>query len=28
VLAALGRRQAEDCFAKAQRFGRMHVPRT
>ena len=28
VLAALGRRQAEDCFTKALRFGRMHVPRT
>jgi hypothetical protein len=28
VLAALGRRRAEDCFTKAQRFGRMHVPRT
>jgi predicted nucleic acid-binding protein len=28
VLAALGRPQAEDCFARARRFGRMHVPRT
>jgi predicted nucleic acid-binding protein len=26
VLAALGRQHAEDCFAKARRFGRMHVP--
>ena len=27
VLAAVGRQQAEDYFARAQRFGRMHVPR-
>ena len=26
VLVALGHRQAEGCFAKARRFGRMHVP--
>jgi len=28
VVIALGRHQADDCFAKARRFGRMHVPRT
>jgi predicted nucleic acid-binding protein len=28
VVTALGRRRADDCFAKAQRFGRMHVPRS
>jgi hypothetical protein len=27
VFAALGRRRVEDCFDKAKRFGRMHVPR-
>lgn len=27
VVAALGRHQADECFAKARRFGRMHVPR-
>jgi predicted nucleic acid-binding protein len=27
VLAALGNRRVEDCFYKAKRFGRMHVPR-
>jgi predicted nucleic acid-binding protein len=27
VTSALGRRRANNCFAKAQRFGRMHVPR-
>jgi predicted nucleic acid-binding protein len=27
VVVALGRQRANDCFAKAQRFGRMHVPR-
>jgi hypothetical protein len=27
VISALGRAEAEDCFAKAVRFGRMHVPR-
>ena len=27
VVAAIGRPLAEECFAKAQRFGRMHVPR-
>jgi predicted nucleic acid-binding protein len=27
VLAELGRQRADDCFAKARRFGRMHVPR-
>lgn len=28
VVNALGSRLAEECFAKAQRFGRMHVPRS
>jgi predicted nucleic acid-binding protein len=27
VVNALGALRAEDCFAKAKRFGRMHVPR-
>jgi len=27
VTAAIGRARADDCFAKARRFGRMHVPR-
>ena len=27
VVNALGRSLAHDCFAKAERFGRMHVPR-
>jgi hypothetical protein len=27
VVAALGRAEADECFAKAVRFGRMHVPR-
>lgn len=27
VITALGRYRADDCFAKAERFGRMHVPR-
>ena len=27
VVTVLGRRQADDYFNKAQRFGRMHVPR-
>jgi predicted nucleic acid-binding protein len=27
VVAALGRPRAEECFAKALRFGRMYVPR-
>jgi predicted nucleic acid-binding protein len=27
VVAALGRSGADDCFAKARRFGRMRVPR-
>ncbi|HZL00314.1 MAG TPA: PIN domain-containing protein [Caulobacteraceae bacterium] len=26
VIASLGRARAEDCFEKARRFGRMHVP--
>lgn len=28
VVAALGARQAEECFEKARRLGRMHVPRS
>jgi len=28
VITALGRYQVDECFAKAQRFGRMHVPRS
>lgn len=28
VVGALGRDAADECFAKALRFGRMHVPRT
>jgi hypothetical protein len=28
VVNALGRYRADDCFAKAERFGRMHVPRS
>jgi predicted nucleic acid-binding protein len=27
VVGALGRRRADECLAKAQRVGRMHVPR-
>ena len=27
VITALGRDRADNCFAKAERFGRMHVPR-
>ena len=27
VVAALGRQHAEECCAKARRYGRMHVPR-
>lgn len=27
VVSALGRRAAAECLAKAQRFGRMHMPR-
>ena len=27
VVAALGHHKADECFAKARRFGRMHVPR-
>jgi predicted nucleic acid-binding protein len=27
VVAALGRAEADECFAKAVHFGRMHVPR-
>jgi len=27
VVSALGRPRVQDCFAKAERFGRMHVPR-
>ena len=27
MIAALGRERAEDCFAKARHYGRMHVPR-
>jgi hypothetical protein len=28
VITALGRSRADECFAKARRFGRMHVPRS
>lgn len=27
VVSALGRRRSENCFEKARRFGRMHLPR-
>jgi predicted nucleic acid-binding protein len=27
VVHTLGRRRADDCMAKAKRFGRMHIPR-
>ncbi len=28
VVIALGRHRADECFAKARRFGRMHIPRS
>jgi predicted nucleic acid-binding protein len=28
IITALGRYRADNCFAKAERFGRMHVPRS